>query len=128
MVEFETDIVLARRLTDTIILVEPRYGAEINRESAAKTNEIISAMMPEKYGMIVDRKMDYSIDPVGVYALLNQIPNLEAIAILLHSEKMLSMIPLEQKLFKGPLEAFWDIESAQVWLESTLANIPEPAG
>lgn len=126
MKEFETENVLVKKLAENIVLVEAKYGVEINKEKSLRSNQMIVDEMGQDYGMIVDRKLDYSIDPVSIYQLLNSIEPLRAIAIVLHKESHLSMIAMEQKLFKGPLEVFWNINDAKTWLENTLKKLAEP--
>lgn len=123
MNKIETDILFAEKLAHNIVLVEAKYGVEINKEKSLNSNKILVETMAGDYGMIVDRKLDYSIDPVSIYALLNSIEPLKVIAIVLHKESSLSMIPTEQRLFKGPLEVFWNVEDAQVWMADALHRI-----
>ncbi|MDH5216655.1 MAG: hypothetical protein OEX19_03100 [Gammaproteobacteria bacterium] len=123
MNKIETDILFAEKLAHNIVLVEAKYGVEINKEKSLNSNKILVETMVGDYGMIVDRKLDYSIDPVSIYALLNSIEPLKVIAIVLHKESSLSMIPTEQRLFKGPLEVFWNVEDAQVWMADALHRI-----
>jgi len=125
MNKIETDILFAEKLADNIVLVEAKYGVEINKEKSLNSNKILVEAMAGDYGMIVDRKLDYSIDPVSIYGLLNTIEPLKVIAIVLHKESSLSMIPTEKRLFKGPLEVFWNVEDAQVWMANALQGIGE---
>ena len=76
--------------------------------------------MTGDYGMIIDRKADYSIVPVDVYHILNDIKNLKVIAIVVHKKLSFLPISIERKLFKGKLEVFQSIKQAHEWIHNEL--------
>jgi Fe2+ or Zn2+ uptake regulation protein len=76
--------------------------------------------MPGNYGMIIDRKADYSIVPVDVYNVLNSLEQLKAIAIVVHNKKSFFPLSAEQKLYQGKLEVFHTISEARQWIEEIL--------
>jgi len=79
----DTDAVHMTILDDSVVLVEARHGVEISSVNARVANELIAREMPGNYGMIINRKEDYSIVPVDVYEVLNRMDRLKAIALVL---------------------------------------------
>ncbi|MDH5473802.1 MAG: hypothetical protein OEY61_13205 [Gammaproteobacteria bacterium] len=113
----ETDFIHISILDDRTVLVEAIEGVEINHEKSRQANELIESNMPGDYGMIIDRKSDYSIVPHDVYNILNSLAKLKAIAIVVHKKNFLP-ISTEKKLFRGKLEAFSSIQQAHEWIAS----------
>jgi len=120
--EIVTETVVAEKIADNIVLVVAKEGVEINAINAIQSNHIIEEAMGCNYGMIIDRKNDYSIDPVNVYQLLNTIERLKVIALVLHKKSSMSLVSTEEHLFKGPLKAFTDLDAAIEWTKKQLLN------
>jgi hypothetical protein len=102
------------------VLVEAMDGVNINLEKSIYANQLIANEMPGDYGMIIDRKADYSIVPVDVYNVLNSFERLKAIALVVHNKKSYFPVTAEKKLYQGKLEIFQTIIQAHKWLEETL--------
>ena len=122
MKNIETDFIHISILDTKTVLVEAMEGVDINLEKSKYANQLISDEMPGDYGMIIDRKADYSIVPVDVYNVLNSFERLKAIAIVVHNKKSYFPVSAEQQLYKGKLEVFQTINQAHQWLEETLNN------
>lgn len=120
MKTIETDFIHISILDSNTVLVEAMEGVDINLEKSRYANQLIADEMPGNYGMIIDRKADYSIVPVDVYNVLNSLERLKAIAIVVHSKKSYFPLSAEQQLYKGQLEVFQTISQAHKWLEETL--------
>ena len=116
----ESNAVIVNKITPNIAEIEAKSGVEINQENSAKGNKAIAEAMGCNYGMLIKRNEDYSIDPVPVYEVLNNIESLKAIALLLRPNASTQLVAMEQKLFKGKLEAFWDHDTAVAWLSEQL--------
>lgn len=121
MKHIDTDYVHITILDNKSVLVEAMEGVEIDSEKAGIANKLISDEMKTDYGMIINRKADYSIVPHQVYAVLNSIDNLKAIAIVVYKENFLPLAS-EQKFFNNKLEAFETIQEAHKWLSNVLVE------
>lgn len=108
-------------LDSMTVLVEAREAVEIDYEKAKHANELIEAEMSGDYGMIIDRKSAYSIVPIDVYKILNNLKHLKAIALVVHKRNFLP-ISTEKKLFKGKLEVFDSIKEAHEWCSLAIQN------
>ena len=108
-------------IDDKTVLVEAKYGVEITGEDCPNTHEIIEKEMSADYGMIINRKEDYSIAPLQVYNVLNGFKRLKAIAIVNHKARTAICVETEQKLFRGQLEDFTTVDAARSWLDDQLA-------
>ncbi len=120
MKTIETDFIHISFLDEEVVLVEAKHGVEIDAAKASYGNQLITDEMPGDYGMIIDRKEDYSIVPVEVYKILNSLPHLKAIAIVRHRPATTVSIDMEQRLFKGPLEVFDSVENARKWINGVI--------
>lgn len=112
----ETDFNHITVLDDAAVLIEAIEGVDIDFEKAKYANDLIENTMPDNYGLIIDRKADYSIVPVEVYKGLNNYKRLKAIAIVLHNKRNFLPVTTEQRLFNGQLEVFQTIKEAHEWL------------
>lgn len=115
-----TDCMHISIIDDSSVLVEAMDGVEIDGKQAQYANNLIHEEMPGPYGMIIDRKSDYSIVPVAVYNILNSLENLKVIAIVIHGARTFLPIETEKRLFKGKLEVFRTIREAHEWVHATL--------
>lgn len=118
----ETDYIHISILDDRTVLLEAIDGVEIDGQKSREANSLIEKAMPGDYGMIIDRKSDYSIVPVEVYKILNSLEKLKAIAIVVHNKSNFLPIGTEQRLFKGELEVFKYIKEAHKWITNILPN------
>ena len=116
----DNDFIVINKLDEQTVLVEAKYGVDINSEKSQLANKVIEDNMPSHYGMILNRKAEYSIVPIDAYKVLNKIDNLKAIAIVMHNHPIGLPVKTEQKLFKGKLDVFASIEEAHSWLNSIL--------
>ena len=115
-----TDFIHINILDAETVLVEAFDGVDINAEKSIYANQLIEKEMTNYYGMIIDRKADYSIVPVDVYNVLNSFKRLKAIAIVLHNKRSYFPISAEQKLYKGKLEVFQTVDQAHKWIKEVL--------
>lgn len=120
MKHIDTDFIHISILDDETVLVEAMEGVDITFEKSKYANQLIADEMPANYGMIIDRKADYSIVPVDVYNVLNSFKRLKAIALVVHNKKSYFPVSAEQKLFQGKLEVFQTINEAYKWINNTL--------
>lgn len=120
MAGFELDFIHIYVLDDKTVMVEVIDGVEIDAIKARRANEMIARAMPGDYGMIINRKADYSIVPLDVYKILNSIPTLKAIAIVIHNGRNFLPIITEKKLFARELEVFDSVDSARQWLKHVI--------
>ena len=116
----ETDFGHITVLDHRTVLLEPKDGADIDSSKAKQASEFYEPKMAGPFGVVVDRKADYSIDPIGVYGVFNQMSNLKAIAIVIHKERGFFPVEVEQKLFKGRLQVFRSKEAAYQWISQVL--------
>jgi hypothetical protein len=112
----DTDFIHICILDNETVLVEAIDGVNIDDKKSQLANDLIENEMPDNYGMIIDRKSDYSIAPIEVYRNLNKIKKLKAIAIVVHNKTNFLPIEMEQNYFNGQLEAFQYIKDAHEWL------------
>jgi len=103
-------------------LVEAKYGVEINGVNSKVANDLIASEISGNYGLIFNRKKDYSIVPVDVYEVLNSMDRLKAIAVVLYNETSKLGIVTEQHLFNGMLAIFDNVEDARAWLKVTVVQ------
>ena len=118
----DTDFIHISILDDKTVLVEAMEGVEIDLEKSKYANELIESEMPDDYGMIINRKADYSIVPVDVYNILNSLKKLKAIAIVVYKSRNFLPVETEKKLFKGKLEVFDSVQEAHQWVLQVLNN------
>jgi len=116
----DTDFIHISILDNKTVLVEAMEGVEINLEKSKYANELIESEMPGNYGMIINRKADYSIVPVDVYNILNSLKKLKAIAIVVYNRRNFLPVETEKKLFKGRLEVFNSVQEAHQWVSQVL--------
>lgn len=116
----DTDFIHICILDDHTALVEAIDGVEIDDEKSKYANKLIENEMPDNYGMIIDRKADYSIVPIDVYRNLNKIDKLKAIAIVVHNKTNFLPIESEKRFFNGKLEVFEYIKEAHEWITTTV--------
>lgn len=98
------------------VLVAAMNGVEIDAEKSKYANGLIEREMPGDYGMIIDRKANYSIVPIDVYNILNSFERLKAIAIVVHGKRNFLPISMEQRLYNGQLDMFRSIRQAHEWI------------
>lgn len=120
MKHIDTDFIHISILDDETVLVEAMEGVDITFEKSKYANQLIANEMPANYGMIIDRKADYSIVPVDVYNVLNSFKRLKAIALVMHNKKSYFPVSAEQKLYQGKLEVFQTINQAHKWINKVL--------
>jgi hypothetical protein len=118
----ETDFNHISILDDIAVLIEAIDGVDICAEKAKYANDLIEKEMPANYGLIIDRKADYSIVPVEVYNALNKYERLKAIAIVLQNKRNFLPVTTEKKLFKGQLEVFKTIKEAHAWITGVITE------
>lgn len=118
----DTDFVHISILDDKTVLVEAIDGVEIDDEKSRYANSLIEREMPGEYGMIIDRKSDYSIVPLDVYRNLNNIKNLKAIAIVVHNKMNFLPIDSEKRMYNGELEVFQYIKEAHEWINRVVRS------
>ena len=116
----DTDFIHICILDDHTALVKAIDGVEIDDEKSKYANKLIENEMPDNYGMIIDRKADYSIVPIDVYRNLNKIEKLKAIAIVVHNKTNFLPIESEKRFFNGKLEVFEYIKEAHEWITTTV--------
>jgi hypothetical protein len=120
MKKIDTDFIHINILDEKTVLVEAMEGVDITFEKSRYANQLIEDAMPGNYGMIIDRKADYSIVPVDVYNVLNSLKRLKAIAIVVHNKMSYFPLSAEQKLYQGKLEVFQTVDEAYQWIKKTL--------
>ena len=116
MKHIDTDFIHICILDNKTVLVEAVDGVEIDSEKSRYANCLIENEMPGNYGMIIDRKADYSIVPLDVYRNLNNIKKLKAIAIVVNNKTNFLPISSEKRMYNGELEVFQYIEEAREWI------------
>jgi len=117
----ETDVLIATHISDSIVIIRAKPHVHIDRNQAALSNQLIQDSMPGNYGMIIDREADYSIMPVEVFDVLNNIETLKAIAIVVHRDNSAVATNIDKLLSHVPLEVFFSVDEAKNWLD----QIPE---
>lgn len=120
MQKIETPTLTIHVLDDTTVVLEGRPGVNIDARHARRDNELIAGLMPGDYGIIIDRKADYSIAPVEVYEVLNAMTRLKAIAIVAHRPITAATAPAEKPLYRGLFRTFLSVDDAHAWLKSVL--------
>ena len=117
----DTDFIHISILDERTVLVEAIDGVEINLDKAKYANKLIENEMPGNYGMIINRKADYSIVPVDVYNILNSLRKLKAIALVVYSKRSFLPVKTEKNLFKEKLEVFDSVREAHEWVSQVLS-------
>ncbi|MDH5370327.1 MAG: hypothetical protein OEW99_13955 [Gammaproteobacteria bacterium] len=120
MKHIETDFIHISILDNKTVLVEAMDEVEINLEKSKYANSLIENEMENNYGMIINRKADYSIVPIDVYNVLNEFKRLKAIAIVVHDKRNFLPIDTEKNLFNGELDVFYSIQQAHLWLNQVV--------
>ena len=80
--------------------------------------------LPGDYGLIVDRREDYSLRPVQVFQFLNQWAPLQAIAIVVHRHHSKTVAEIDKALSRKPLKIVGSLAQAQDWINEQLAPVP----
>ncbi len=122
MIILDTNDMTITMHRENIVLVDGKRGTQITKEKSEKYNAIIENAMNGPYGMIINRKEDYSIAPVQVYNVLNSTENLRCIAIVAYRNITLTTIETEKLLSENPLESFISVGRATEWLSKLLTS------
>ena len=120
MKQFDIQFAHIKILDTQTVLVQAKDGIEIDEKKSQIALTLIENEMPADYGLIIDRKADYSIVPIDVYRTLNESNSLKAIAIVLNGKRSVLPDNLEKNLFKGELAVFQTIDEAHEWLSRTI--------
>lgn len=86
-------------------MVEAMPGVEVDSNKARQALDLIENAVSGSYGLIVNRKSDYSIVPIDVFNVLNRRDRLIAITIVLHRRKHLLPVSTE-KIIPGAVTGF----------------------
>jgi len=116
----ETDYMKLTILNNKIVLVDVADGIEITKEKTQLGIAMVEKEMPGDYGVIINRKEDYSFIPVDVYSVHNSHPRMKAIALVIYDNRIVLPVATEQRLFKGKLEAFNSVKLAKEWIDSAV--------
>lgn len=120
MKTIETPAAIATILDERMVLIRAKSGVEINHRGAAEGDRLVSEAMAGDYGLIIDRREDYSVQPVEVFRILNQNKKLKAIAIVAHRPSTVQNAEIDRRLFRGKLAVFGDLDTARNWLNAAL--------
>lgn len=120
----ETPALNARILNDHIVLVRAKHGVEVNPKASREIDNFIIDAMSGNYGIIIDRAEDHSVVPIDMFKVLNKIPDLHAIAIVVHKSSSATAAEIDRMLFNRELEIFFSVEKAQEWMETILKPKP----
>ncbi len=118
----ETPTLKMTFISDNIVLVNAHTGVTVDGPVTKSSHQLISESYSGDYGMIVDRAGDYSLSPVEVFQVLNDLPRLKAIAIVVHRDSTKAIAQIDKSLSKKPLQVFDNINNAQTWLNSHLGG------
>lgn len=105
---------------DNVVLIRAREGVIIDGEQSRHANKLIADAVPGNYGIIIDRKEDYSIVPAEVYEILNSMDRLKAIAIVTHRDSSFTFALVEKPFYHGHFKVFSDMEEARAWIKKVL--------
>lgn len=120
MKKLETPTSLIQILNEKIALSRPKQGVEVDYEAARRGMELISNAMPGDFGLIIERTEDYSIVPVEVFEVLNEITKLKVIAMVVHKESSAKTARLNKIFFDRDLEVFFSVGQAYDWVDGML--------
>lgn len=107
-------------LDENTVVAEANHGVEIDGQKVRQSIALIEEEMPGDYGLILNRKADYSVVPLDVYKFFASRERLKAIAIVQY--KSMEMLPgnMEQRLYGREIEKFTSIEQAHGWVKARL--------
>ncbi|UGU16175.1 hypothetical protein LS482_21170 [Sinomicrobium kalidii] len=108
--------------------------SEINEgvHFAAKQNRVLISLCLEHFkdqpfGYISNRIYSYSVDPFA-YIESENIENFVAMAVVVSSSAQRLSSKIEGLFCKRPFKYFYNLESAQVWIEKTINTGEIPSG
>ena len=104
------------------VIAQGKSGANVDRDMVRQVHQVIHDHLGGDYGMIVDRREDYSLAPVQVFDFLNNWVPLKAIAIVTHRTMSKTIAQIDQSLSNKPLALFDSIEEAQAWIDTQLTQ------
>ena len=85
-----------------------------------ENHQIITEQLGGCYGMIVDRREEYSVMPVPVFEFLNSWEPLKAIVIVTHRSMSKKIAEIDQSLSNKPLVLMDNVDQAQVWIDDKM--------
>ena len=112
MKHIDTDFIHINILDSKAVLLEAVEAVNIDKKKSKNIIKLVENEMSGNFGFIIDRKSDYSITPIEVYANLNQCDRLKAIAIVEHNKTNFLLIDYEKKFYKGEIKIFEYIRDA----------------
>jgi len=117
----ETDSINITILDDKMVQIDVHVdGVEIDKEKCKLAHALVANEMPGDYGVIINRKADYSIMPLDVYEVHNAHEHLKAIALVTYENRHSLPVATEQRLFNGELDEFDSIDKAREWIEQVV--------
>ena len=108
-------------LDEQTVAATANHGVEIDRTKAQYAIDLIEKEMPADYGIILDRKADYSVAPIEVYQFFASQERLKAIAIVTYNRRDFLPDNLEEKLFGSSIQKFASIMEAHNWIKYIIA-------
>jgi hypothetical protein len=109
-------------LDNHAVVAEAKEGVNIDSKKVQRAIDIIEKELPGNYGLILDRKADYSIMPVEVYKYFASRKRLKALAIVKYADSEFLPDNMEQKIFKGNIEKFSSINAAHAWINNCIVT------
>ena len=104
-------------LDEHTVVAEAYKGVEIDAEKVKQAIELIESELSGEYGMILDRKSEYSIMPIEVYEFFASIERLKVLSIV--SYRIHDALPegTEEAIYGKNIKKFNSIESAHEWMK-----------
>lgn len=123
MKTFDTATGIAAILNDRVALIRVRAGMEVGYDNGREVLHQIDDAMPADYGIIIDRAEDYSLDPVAVYQISNNLSRLKALAIVVYRDRSMLTAEIDKRLSRKDIAIFSTIDEAKTWIESKFAPV-----
>jgi len=111
-------VAVATVINERVVILRGKPGVEINRQTASSVLTGVEQLVPGEFGLIIDRKADYSVAPVETFDVLNNTPRLKAVAMVTYRPTTTSLAQLDQRLYKGQLKIFNALDAAEAWINA----------
>ena len=102
-----------------IAVIEGEHGVEIDHSKANITFDIIEKEISGDYGIIINRKKDYSVIPHEIYDVMNKRKRLRAVAMVAYRTETRLSAEIEKALYKGLFKLFHNLSEATDWIRNS---------
>jgi hypothetical protein len=115
VVYLETGFAIFYLIDEKVILVEVRNGVFVDRKIVKHHLNLLERLIGKNYGIVDNRKNDFSHDIVEIYEEFHSRVRLKKVAVVTHRNQTKLISKIEGQLCQKDFAVFDDVESAIRW-------------